>query len=1023
MPKIKIWTAKEVKLYDTPPTFNSIQRKKFLTLPKKLKERVASFYTDTNKVGFHLMYGYFKARRRFFLTEHFKSSDIQFTCKRLNISLDDFDITDYNRKTYNRHRKIILEYFGYAPFKLKTHHTLITELMEKPLWSFDRVALILGSILEWLEFRHIELPSYYMLQTILTLAIRKRNRLLHQKLDKLLLADHKEAMNPLLLKVSNEASQSTYVFMGLKKLIRKDNAKSVRLNIEKHELMWQIYERINLLLPRLNLNEAAIRHFGELVIKYKSNQIIRRSKADKYLLLLGFTAFQIRNYEDQLVDILLSACRSAINTVHNKHKEHLFLTRQERGRRMKKAVTMAQSKHDLLNDIRLIIWQSDEALPPTDKVYHIQELLPILEEEKDEDQEALDLLQQQHTKEELETLHNFQEEQSRSVQHQVSPIIKALHFNSKTSAADLVKAIQYFKEKDGKITKTAPTDFLDENQKTALTDEKGKFRISLYKMFLFEAVFIGIKSGRLNLQYSYRYKAYDEYLIPQEVWKNRKDELLQEAKLSKVKNWKTVLKKLKTRLDKHYKTTNQRILKGENPHFSLRTDGRPHVKTPKVEDSQREKALGVFPNEKVIPLSEVLATVNKVTNYLKDLKHYQPYYRKQRPDNNVFFANIMAYGCNLGVEKMAKVARSVTTTELENTANWYFDLDNIRKATDTVNNFMDKMELPNLFRKKKGQLHTSSDGQKIGVASESTIDAHYSFKYFGRGKGVTSYSFIDERFIPFYSTIINTTEREAIYVVDGLLHNERIRSTRHSTDTHGYSEAVFGMMDLLDFGFAPRIAKLHKQQLYSFEKRASYADMGYQVLPSGYINVDLIAENWDAILRLVASIQLKQCTASQIFKRLNSYSRQHPVYQALKEYGKIIKTIYLLRYMDSLELRQAIQKQLNVIELANRFSSAVSVANGGEMIFSTHREQLISDACKNLIKSIITCWNYLFLTRHIQQIKDVKEKLELIEHIKAGTAIAWRHIYFNGLFDFSDEFLVDSFNLLISQNYDLNLEE
>lgn len=97
---------------------------------------------------------------------------------------------------------------------------------------------------------------------------------------------------------------------------------------------------------------------------------------------------------------------------------------------------------------------------------------------------------------------------------------------------------------------------------------------------------------------------------------------------------------------------------------------------------------------------------------------------------------------------------------------------------------------------------------------------------------------------------------------------------------------------------------------------------------------------------MIASIQLKHCTASQIFKRLNSYSRQYPVYQALKEYGKIAKTIYLLRYMNSVELRQAIQEQLNVIELANRFSSTVSVANGGEMIFSTHREQLISDACK-----------------------------------------------------------------------------
>jgi len=140
MTEIKIWSNKEIKLYDQPPIFNSIQRKKFLTLPVKLKKRVSTFYTTVNKVGFHLMYGYFKARSRFFLPTHFTDSDIQFICKRLQINSDDLDLLDYNRKTYNRHRKIILEYFGYAPFKIQTH------------------------------------PSYYMLQTILTIAIRKRNR-------------------------------------------------------------------------------------------------------------------------------------------------------------------------------------------------------------------------------------------------------------------------------------------------------------------------------------------------------------------------------------------------------------------------------------------------------------------------------------------------------------------------------------------------------------------------------------------------------------------------------------------------------------------------------------------------------------------------------------------------------------------------------------------------------------------------------------------------------------------------------
>ena len=98
----------------------------------------------------------------------------------------------------------------------------------------------------------------------------------------------------------------------------------------------------------------------------------------------------------------------------------------------------------------------------------------------------------------------------------------------------------------------------------------------------------------------------------------------------------------------------------------------------------------------MIPLSEVLATINSITGYLDKFKHYQSSYKKQRPNKKVFFAGLMAYGCNIGVEKMAKVARSVTTTQLDNTANWYFDLENIYKASDTINNFMDKLELANL---------------------------------------------------------------------------------------------------------------------------------------------------------------------------------------------------------------------------------------------------------------------------------------------------------------------------------------
>jgi TnpA family transposase len=94
------------------------------------------------------------------------------------------------------------------------------------------------------------------------------------------------------------------------------------------------------------------------------------------------------------------------------------------------------------------------------------------------------------------------------------------------------------------------------------------------------------------------------------------------------------------------------------------------------------------------------------------------------------------------------------------------------------------------------------------------LHARYSFKYFGQDQGVSAYTFIDMRhFLP-YSLIISAAEHEAHYVIDGLMHNEVVKSDIHSTDTGGYSEILFGAMHLLGFAFAPRIKNFATCQFY-----------------------------------------------------------------------------------------------------------------------------------------------------------------------------------------------------------------
>lgn len=191
-----------------------------------------------------------------------------------------------------------------------------------------------------------------------------------------------------------------------------------------------------------------------------------------------------------------------------------------------------------------------------------------------------------------------------------------------------------------------------------------------------------------------------------------------------------------------------------------------------------------------------------------------------------------------------------------------------------------KLSLACIYQKNPGELHASSDGRKVSVVIES-LNANKSFKYFGSSSGASLYSFIDELNRLFYTTSISSSEREAAYVDDGLLHNLSIKSTIHSTDTHGYSEAIFGILNMLGIYFAPRIKGLKKATLYSFHSRITYETRRYKILPHRYIDTDLIKTHWDDILRLMVTIKLKTTTASQLFKRLSSYSKQHPFYCAI----------------------------------------------------------------------------------------------------------------------------------------------
>ena len=104
------------------------------------------------------------------------------------------------------------------------------------------------------------------------------------------------------------------------------------------------------------------------------------------------------------------------------------------------------------------------------------------------------------------------------------------------------------------------------------------------------------------------------------------------------------------------------------------------------------------------------------------------------------------------------------------------------------------------------------------------------------------------------------------------------------------------------------------------------------------------------------------------------------------------------------------------MESSNKFSKAISYGHNQEFIQSEKEDQEIAEACRRLIKNAIVCWNYLYLSRELDQQPDEAHRTALIEAIRNGSVSTWRHFNLHGEFDFSDERLVDSIGLTTPKN-------
>jgi TnpA family transposase len=235
--------------------------------------------------------------------------------------------------------------------------------------------------------------------------------------------------------------------------------------------------------------------------------------------------------------------------------------------------------------------------------------------------------------------------------------------------------------------------------------------------------------------------------------------------------------------------------------------------------------------------------------------------------------------------------------------------------------------------------------------------------------------------------------RDATHVLDGLLHHESdLRIEEHYTDTAGFTDHVFALMHLLGFRFAPRIRDLADKRLYVHGDAAQYPTLAGLI--GGSVNVKRIRTHWDEILRLASSIRQGTVTASLMLRKLGSYPRQNGLAVALRELGRIERTLFALDWMQDAGLRR-VQAGLNKGEARNALARAVFMNRLGEIrdrSFENHRYRASG---LNLVVAAIVLWNTVYLERAIQALRDSGKNVDdkLLQHL---SPLGWEHINLTG---------------------------
>jgi len=631
---IEILNREDLKKFNNLPNLTTEQRSYYFDISGAFFEKIYSFLEPKNIAYFISQYGYFRITNRFFSIKS-EDRDLEYIQKKYNLKEVN---TKIPKSTLHRYKITIKEYLKIGEYDALAKESLEQEAI-KLANNFAHRKKIFFSLVDLSKKLNIEVPSYTELSRIISKALNMQEKEITDKLESWLDDDRLKELDEFLDK--NEEYKNRYNLMSYKKLEHSTKKGKIQNSILKFQTIKFKYKSNKEIIENVGITSKIAEYYSRWIEKSKISQVTQKDKLNTYFLLLSFVYYQFLIRSDNLMDRFISVVQSAKSSVLRAEKDFIYSQAPSKNRVIE---ILKELNSSILSEISLIT--KSKSLSATKKVDRIEEILEL----KDRELKSVGSM-----KIEENYKYKFIEQKSISLQGKLSNIVKEIEFDESASNAHLIKAIEYFKRVDGNVKKDAPREFLTKEEQEIIFGEK--FKVSLYKALFFFAVSDGVKSGTLNLKYSYRYQSFDRYLIDKNEWNSSRDDILNENSMSHLKNIDEFLKPIEEKLERSFEITNRRIIKELNTNFTLKGDSFT-LKTPKVEKDEDDSISEYFPTNSHLSIIDVLRTVNQKTGFLDLLTYFNPNY-KSKIDSNSLFATIVGYGCNINISKMAKTSKGI----------------------------------------------------------------------------------------------------------------------------------------------------------------------------------------------------------------------------------------------------------------------------------------------------------------------------------------------------------------------------